>query len=190
MVKVGFVVEGPSEKRLIDSANFQDLCTNVGLEVCRPIIVIGGVGDGGRDITGFIRDCRHQAKPEKVLVLVDLENAPCFQVCKEKLGGSTTADAVVIARRTLEAWFMADAEAFAQWTQDKICIPFPELEQDNFLLLAELAKTLGIRGPGVNHDSFARTMNNKYNFSLERAALHPHCPSAAYFLHALAKTAS
>ncbi len=190
MVKVGFVVEGSSEKRLIDSANFHALCASYGIEICKPIIVIGGIGDGGCDITGFIRDCRSQAHPDQVLVLVDLENAPCFQECKANLGGIETADTIVIARRTLEAWFMADIEAFARWVQGKISIPFPELEQNNFALLKTLEKILDIRGPGVNHESFAKTMlNSKYDFSLERAARHPHCPSAQYFLTALQRLA-
>lgn len=190
MVKVGFVVEGPSEKRLVDSAHFQALCVRYGVEICKPIIVVKGVGNGGRDLTGFIRDCHNQAKPEKVLVLVDADDAPCFQSRKATLGGIETADAVVLAKRTLEAWFMADMEAFSRWAQRQICIPFPEQEAKNIDFLKKLAKELGIRGAD-NHQLFARTMiSPKIDFSIERAAQHPHCPSAAYFLRALARLAS
>ncbi len=186
MVKVGFVVEGPSEKKLIESANFRELCSRLGIEICTPIILIGGVGDTGRDITGFISDCRNQAKPERVLVLVDLENAACFTGRKEKLIGWKTADRTVLAKRNLEAWFMADTEAFARWAENKGCVPFPEMYQDNFAWLKELCNEIGLkRGTGVDHLSFAKVMLNKHDFSLERAAQHPHCSSAQYLLDTL-----
>ena len=111
-------------------------------------------------------------------------------ICKAKLDGIETADAVVLAKRIMEAWFMADKEAFSRWAQDKICIPFPEQEAKNIDFLKELAKVLGIRGAD-NHQLFARTMiSPKIDFCLERAAQHPHCPSAAYFIRALQSVAS
>jgi hypothetical protein len=122
---------------------------------------------------------------------VDADDAPCFQSRKATLGGIETADAVVLAKRTLEAWFMADEEAFSRWAQDdKVRIPFPEQEAKNIDFLKKLAKDLGIRGAD-NHQLFARTMiSPKIDFSLERAAQHPRCPSAAYFLRALQSLAS
>ncbi|EDN65446.1 hypothetical protein BGP_6350 [Beggiatoa sp. PS] len=43
------------------------------------------------------------------------------------------------------------------------------------------------RGPGSTRKIFARKMINTFNFSIERAANHPHCPSAKYFLEKLKK---
>ena len=103
MVTVGFVVEGASEKRLIESELFRKwLREDCNLEVVDP--VVDAVGNGNmcsRKIETFVKNLRTIANPDKVVVLADLDPdtcAPCVQKRKEIIGYQGI-DLVAIAKR-------------------------------------------------------------------------------------------
>lgn len=190
MVTVGFVVEGPSDKKLVESELFQTwLREDCGLDVASPIMNAGGKGQMcSRKIIEHVEKLRIQANPDKVVVLADLDPercAPCITKRKEIIGNAGI-DLIVIARKALESWFLADTEAMRRWTgndgfQEHRPETLPEMPWDR---LKEIGRHTG-RGPGANKILFARKFIGHHGFDVRRAAGHPACPSARYFVERL-----
>lgn len=189
MVTVGFVVEGASEKRLVESELFQKwLREDCNLEVVEPVVDAAGNGNMcSRNIETFVNNLRTSKNPDKVVVLADLDPdtcAPCVQKRKEIIG-SQGIDLVVIAKKAMESWFLADTKAMRQWLEDStFCETHPEtLTEMPWDRLKELRTKQG-RGPG-SKPSFARKFIHVHGFDVRRAARHSQCPSARYFVEHL-----
>ncbi len=188
VITVGFVVEGASDKKLAESTSFQEwLQQDFGLRVIK-VIDAGGNGNlCSRNITQYVELLRKQAKPNKVVVLADLDPekcAPCIARRKELIG-IQGIDLVIIARNELESWFLADTQAMRDWTQsDDFFEEFPEHIIDAKQRLREVGLKSIKRGFG-NEVNFANKFIHKHGFSVRRAAEHPNCPSAAYFVKKL-----
>ena len=190
MVTVGFVVEGASEKRLVESGLFRKwLREDCNLEVVDPVVDAAGGGNMcSRNIGTFVKNLRTEANPDKVVVLADLdpeECAPCVQE-RKKIIGSQDIDLVAIARKAMESWFLADTEAMRRWLGDStFCEPTPEtLAEMPWDRLKELRDEKG-RGPGSNRLVFARKFIRDHGFDVRQAARHAQCPSANYFVKRL-----
>ena len=106
MVKVGFVVEGDCEKMLLSSKGFQQWATQPGIEICAVINASGGGNLCPENIEPSIANCRNLSNPDKIVVLTDLECEPCITATKNRIGGNV--DHIVVAKKALEAWFLAD----------------------------------------------------------------------------------
>ena len=111
MVTVGFVVEGASEKRLVESKLFRKwLQEDCNLEVVDPVVDAAGNGNMcSRNIETFVKNLRTSAKPNKVVVLAELDPdtcAPCVQKRKEIIG-CQGIDLVAIAKKSIDdiVWF-------------------------------------------------------------------------------------
>ncbi|MBF0370119.1 MAG: DUF4276 family protein [Magnetococcales bacterium] len=189
MVKVGFVVEGASEKVFLESSNFRNWASQNGIFVCDPIINAEGNGNlCQKNLSSFVEDCRTKAEPEFVLILADLECDPCVAATKMRVGND--GDAVCLAKKALESWFLADAKAMEKWLGKSFSMESPEEMSDlPWNHLKKIADRLNTAGPGKRKLTFAKRMINYYDFSIERAARHPACPSATYFLDTLKRLA-
>lgn len=191
MVTVGFVVEGDSDEFLPRSQAFRNwLRTECNLEVVDPIVNAGGNGNMcSRKINDYVDKLRIQAKPDKVVVLADLDPdqcAPCIEKRKEIIGNHGI-DLVVVARKAIESWFLADTEAMRNWTDDK---DFHESEPESqegmpWERLKQISRDMGRRGPGSSKPGFAEKFIRKNGFDVRRAGNHPNCPSARYFVEKL-----
>ena len=187
MVTVGFVVEGPSDKRLLESDLFRSwLLESCNVKVIDPVVDAGGNGQMcSRNIIVFVEKLRIQAQPDKVVVLADLDPdrcAPCVEKRKEIIG-STGIDLVVVARKAMESWFLADTDAIQSWTGDNT---FQEEHPETMRgmpweRLKEVSRQNNIRGPGAKK-IFASKFIRNHGFDVRRAAAHPNCPSARYFV--------
>ena len=190
MVTVGFVVEGDSEKRLIKSELFQQwLREDCNLEVVDQVVNAAGGGNMcSCNIGVLVKNLKTAANPDKVVVLADLDPdtcAPCVQARKEIIGAQDIVDLVVIARKAMESWFLADTEAMRRWLgDDTFCEDTPEtLAGMPWDRLKELGRKRG-RGPGTK-SSFSRKFILHHEFDVRRAARHDQCPSARYFVERL-----
>ena len=190
MVTVGFVVEGDSEKRLVESELFKKwLREDCNLEVVDPVVDAGGKMDSVH-IGTFVRNLKKIAKPDKIVVLADLDpdsRVPCVEK-RKKLIGSQGIDLVVIARKAIESWFLADTKAMREWLGDDIFYEdTPEtLDGKPWDRLRELGpKSKRGRGPGPSHSMFAGKFICGHGFDVKRAAQHDQCPSARYFVERL-----
>jgi hypothetical protein len=190
MVTVGFVVEGASEKYLVESDGFNKLLRDkYGLQLSG-VIDAGGNGNMcSAKIGFFVELLKKQFSPTIVVVLADLDPekcAPCITKRKEIMT-SDGIDQIIIARQTLESWFLADTETMRVWLKDS---DFYEENPESIDSPWEYLKQIGKaspskRGPGKSHSIFARKFINRQKFSIERAAEHKNCPSAKYCVEKL-----
>ncbi|MCC6505947.1 MAG: DUF4276 family protein [Aquimonas sp.] len=189
MVKVGFIVEGDSEKVLIESAGFRQWAGNQGLEICGPVINAKG---GGNLLPHHLKTMLAQfaiSQPDHIVILTDLEDAVDVEAVKTRITTEHT-HLIFIAVKALEAWFLADTDAMRRWLNaPEFFEPTPEqtpgMPWDR---LKEVASAHGSRGPGSNKVIFARKMcGGALRYELERAAAHPSCPSAKAFRDGLVK---
>ncbi len=183
MVKVGFIVEGDSEKVLIESAGFRKWASGQGLGICSPVINAKG---GGNLLPHHIKPMLAQierSQPDHIVILTDLEDAANVEAVKARITTEHT-NLIFIAIKALEAWFLADTDAMRRWLNaSEFFEPAPEqtlgMPWDR---LKEVAKAHGSRGPGSNKVIFAKKMCGvALQYELERAAAHPACPSAKVF---------
>ncbi len=190
MVKVGFVVEGISDKKLIESTSFKEWAKQeCGLEILDEVVNAGGNGNMcTQKIEIYIQKLIVQAQPDKIVVLVDLDPedcAPCITE-RKKMIANKNIDLVVIACKAMESWFLADTQAMRKWLDN---VNFYENKPEETKTMPwEYLKELGIkykgRGPG-SKVRCARMFLNQYAFEVKRAAKHPNCPSARYFVDKL-----
>ena len=190
MVTVGFVVEGASEKRLVENELFRKwLREDCNLKVIDPVVDAAGNGNMcSHNIETFVKNLRTIANPDKVVVLADLDPdtcAPCVQKRKEIIGFQGI-DLVTIAKKAMESWFLSDTKAMRQWLgNDTFYETHPEtLDGTPWDRLKELRTQKG-RGPGATKLSFARKFIRDHGFDVRQAAGHLHCPSARYFVERL-----
>lgn len=191
MVTVGFVVEGASDKKLVESQSFRDwLIQDCQLQVIDQVVDVGGNGNlCARNIAFYVNLLKKQHNPDKVVVLADLDPekcAPCIAKRKEIIG-SENIDLVIIARKAIESWFLADTDAMESWTKRSSF--FEEYPEQTFSMPWERLKEIGLqtigRGPGSSKIAFADKFINHHKFSVVKAAQHPNCPSARYFVEKL-----
>jgi len=191
--KIGFIVEGECEELLVCSDNFRAYATRHDIQICSPVVnARGGSNLCPKNIETSINDCRDMAPPntpDKIVVLTDLECDPCITATKARIGNNRVHQ-IIVAKKALEAWFLADTIAMRCWLKNE---DFPEEampEQTTGMPWERLKEIAAIYhhkklGPGRKKRIFAQKMITQYGFSIERAANHPNCPSARYFLDKL-----
>lgn len=192
MVTVGFVVEGASDKKLIESQSFREwLQRDYQLEVIHHVVDVQGNGNlCARNISVYVNLLKKQHNPDKIIVLADLDPekcAPCITKRKEIIGNENI-DLVIIARKAMESWFLADTEAMRSWTKN---VDFFETNPEETTQMPwDRLKEIGMetkgRGPGSSKIAFADKFIKYHHFSVVQAAQHPNCPSARYFIEKLA----
>ena len=195
MIKVGFVVEGVSDKKLIESAAFKDWAKQeCGLEILDEVVDAGGNKNMcGHKIGIYVQKLMIQAQPDKIVVLADLDPEDCVLCITErkKIIGNKDIDLVVIARKAMESWFLADTQAMRNWLGDEnFQLENPEeTDEMPWDYIKELGKNSPKqRGPG-SKKVFARKFIRDYGFDVCRAAKHPNCPSSQYFIMKLSELA-
>ncbi len=190
MIRIGFVVEGICEKLLIESASFQTWASQHGLEIGHPVINAGGNGNlCTQNIKPFLEKCHIEANPDKIVVLTNLECEPCVTATKARINNENI-DQIMVAKKALEAWFLADTVAMRRWLKNDDFPGETMPEQTAGMPWERLKEIATIHhnnklGPGRRKKSFAQKMIAQFGFSIERAANHPNCPSAKYFLEKL-----
>jgi len=188
MIRIGFVVEGSCEKFFIESANFHAWASQHGLDIAHPVINVGGGGNlCSQNIKPFLEKCDIEAKPDKIVVLTDLECDPCVTAVKARIGNGKV-NQILVAKKALEAWFLADTVAMRRWLKNEGFYEETMPEQTSGMpwdRLKEIAAIYQKLGPGRKKKPFAQKMIAQFGFSIERAANHPNCPSAKYFLEKL-----
>lgn len=188
MVKIGFIVEGDSEKILIESDMFQQWCGKNGITIVDPVINAEG---GGNLLPEFmanhIRRLSANGKPDKIVVLTDLETSGTVHVARKRIltgKSSKKIDFVFISIKAVEAWFLSDDKAMSAWLESRFHEDLPEKTQGMpWDRLKEIADKRGKRGPG-SKPMFAKKILS-LGFSIENAARHPHCPSVKEFYDTL-----
>jgi hypothetical protein len=116
-----------------------------------------------------------------IVILTDLDEDTCITSTKDRIGLAQN-HLVVVSVKEIEAWFLADEMAMNLFLKDndyflespeQIANPFEEIRQ---LRVKKIGR--GIGGKML----LAKQMIDNHNFSILRAAQHPACPSAKYFI--------
>lgn len=179
MVKLGFIVEGDSEKIIIESKKFSDFLQQNNYQLVRPVVNAKGGGNLlPHNIGVFIKTLQKQ-KAEKICVLTDLEDEESVNIVRDRIMHAEI-DEIFIAVKALEAWFLADTEAMRRWLEvDDFIEDEPENTPEKpWNQLKALAQSHNVRGPG-SKVAFANKMIKHLNFDITHSAAHAQCPSAA-----------
>ena len=187
MVNIGFIVEGNTEKIVIDSPQFKNFLRGIDISVVNPVIDANGNGNLlPKNIEPFINRLK-AASAEKIIVITDADQDSISQVKVRILPPDAPykIDLIVVAVKAFEAWFLACEELMKK----VLCLPnytmkFPECTSKlPFEYIKEITTNNKGRGPGTK-TAFARRVV-QHGFSLRNAAAHPNCPSAKFFLDSL-----
>ncbi|MBR9867108.1 MAG: DUF4276 family protein [Oceanospirillales bacterium] len=188
--RVGFIVEGGSEKVIVESTHFRDFLDRNGYELVTPVIDAKGGGNLlPQNIEVFIE--RFDLKSvDQICVLTDLEDDPSVESVQQRIAHESI-ECSFVAVKALEAWYLADSSAMNIWLGiTDFYEEQPEQTQGKpWDRLKEIAIEKGKRGPGQKI-SFAKKITKHHGFSVEHAAQHQNCPSATelvnYFTQGIA----
>ncbi len=187
MVRLGFIVEGKTEQILLESALFQQWLRQHELERVGTVIDAGGAGNLLPDNIGIYREELTELQATVVIILTDLDNNESVDSVKKQIG-EHNGQIVIVAVRSIEAWFLADSTLLTQLIGAYTYFENPESHEQPFDCIQQLFVSQTGRGVGTK-PMLARRML-KYGFTVENAANHPNCPSARYFLDTLKTLAS
>ncbi|MFN8360736.1 MAG: hypothetical protein U0264_12555 [Candidatus Kapaibacterium sp.] len=182
MVKVAFIGGGNCEYIFLKSEIAKQDFHSLGIHVVKVINALGENNLDSTNIDRLVEQCRLYS-PDKVVVVADVENDPCFTVAKERIG--SLPDVILLARKAFEAWLLADTEAMKKKFGSKYSYATPEntphLPWDE---IKKIAKLYGMKTP-ENKLNFTKEMVTRYGFSILKASQHKYCQSAKYFVEKL-----
>lgn len=175
--RVGFIVEGGSERIIVESEKFQTMLLKNGYDLVTPVIDAEGGGNLlPQNIEVFINRLS-QEEVEHIFVLTDLEEELSVDFVRDRIAHESIQFSF-IAVKALEAWYLADSTAMNKWLKiSDFHEAHPEQTQGKpWDRLKEIAIERGKRGPG-NKISFAKKIIKQFGFSVEEAAKHQNCQS-------------
>lgn len=188
MVNIGFIVEGDTEKLIIDSKKFREKLKDLNLKVCEPVINAKGNGNLlPRYLEQHIALLNTSASPDIIMVITDLESAVSPQEVRDRIRTGTITDKmIVVSIKAIESWFLGDSNSLSNWLD----IPYTEIRPEEtsgmpWDRIRELAVEITGRGPGKLKTMFAKKYIDKYGFCIFSAAQNANCTSAQEFRNRL-----
>jgi hypothetical protein len=181
LVRVAFIVEGGVEKIVIDSLVKNGWFRQKDIEQAGPTIDAKGGGNlCPRNISQHIQAAKAH-KPDKIVILTDLECDPCITETKKRLGDCSTCE-IIVAKKAIESWFLADSTLMRTLTRNNTFFcEYPEKTADMpYDEIKKILITATRRGTGSKVTFAKKAIKN--NFNIENAANHTNCSSAKYFL--------
>ena len=187
MVKVGFIVEGDTEERILKHASFVAMLEKMELSFIKEIVNAEGRDNLISQKLGRFVNTLVDKGATKVVILADLEDEKTIETVKKRIDPDGIY-IVIIAVQAIEAWLLSDSEAISQYLKSKYFCEFPEEIPNPFDFIR--SERLRLTGRGIGAKVLLIKDMFKVGFSLEAAASHPHCPSARYFLQKLTSLAN
>ncbi len=181
MVKVGFIAEGDTEKRILSSERFRQLLKKIDLPYIQEVENAHGVTNLYLPKRGTLVKILKDKGADKVIILTDADGN-CIQSVRQKINPDKDS-VVIVSVQKIEAWFLADTSAISNFFKQNYRCEFPEKIEDPFEFIKSERKKLTGNGVGDKRILGQRLLQS--GFSLESAATHPNCPSAKYFLEKL-----
>ncbi len=108
MVKVAFIGGGNCEYIFLKSEIAKQDFQLLGINVVKVLNALGENNLDASNINSLVEQCRLYS-PDKVVVVADVENDPCFTIAKKRIG--SMPDVILLARKAFEAWLLADTDA-------------------------------------------------------------------------------
>ncbi len=182
MVKVAFIVEGDVEKIVVEKCFIEkNWLEKYNITPIKPVINAGGGGNLCPKNIGQYIEQVETLNPDIIIILTDLECDPCIEKTKERLGSCDKCH-FIIARKSFEAWFLADDDLLSILTKNAtLHYNHPENTPSMpFDTLKDLMISGSGRGPG-DKVQLAKKVS-KLGFDIEKASTHANCQSAKYFV--------
>ncbi len=188
MVKIGFIVEGHCERAVLGSNAFQGYLSKTGILNVYDIQNAKGKGNLLNETATSLAQIIRDKGAEHIVVLRDMDSLPDVEAAKSEVikAGDLT---VCVAVQELEAWFLADSETISTIFKTNFFFDEPEQETDPFGTLNNLSRQFR-QGRGIDDKRKFTNLMLANGFTIEKAARHPNCPSAQYFLSTLQTLAS
>lgn len=186
MVNVGFICEGDSDTLLFQSERCHNFLQELNINRINVINAQGGSNLLPHNIEGYIESLEKQGA-ERIVIVTDLDEAPCFTFRKGQIG-ARPEDAVIIAAKELEAWFLADSLAMRMLLRlQHFNFELPEEEPEPFDSINNLLIEHTSRGIGKSRSAKLKLANRmlEFGFNFHRSAEHVNCPSATYLVSKL-----
>lgn len=177
--KVAFIVEGGTEKILLESDQFSAWLTGMDLVLVKPVVDATGGGNLLPKNIGDMIETLKEKQADHIFILTDLERDPAISIVKERLKNPDIKDCFITVLAT-ESWFLACTEALSGWLNKEHYVDDPESRQaaKPFDRLKVLNLEHNNRGCS-NKKILARQML-KCGFSFEGVLEHPNCSSMKY----------
>lgn len=181
MVKLGFIVEGASEKIILEHSDFFGYLDSLSLSYIPDVIDAQGNGNLlPHNITQYTKILEEKGATV-IFILTDLDKDECLTHTKSRIAPHSN-HIVIVSVKAIESWFLADTETMRAFFNDPVFLydtpetvinPYEEIKS---LRLSKCNR--GFSGKVI----LANTIVRKMNFSIVRAAQHQACSSPKYFL--------
>jgi len=181
-MKLGFICEGKTEKKIVESTNFQQFVTSIGHSCIPDIIDAKGNGNLLPESLSEFTNILLSKGAEKIVVLTDLDEDACITITKQRIS-APQSHIVIISVKKIEAWFLADDTCMSKICKIQIHFEKPEQEHTPFETIKSLLLQHTNRGVSDKILLAAKVMHN--DFSILQAAAHPNCHSAKYLVDRL-----
>ena len=183
MVKLGFIVEGDTEKILLESETFKNLLSNLNLDYIPEIINVEGNGNLLPHNIEKHSEILLSKGATQIVILTDLDEDKCVTETKNRIK-PLELHICIISKKMIESWFLADTQALQSFIKsNKFQCDNPEAVAQPFEEIKALRISYLNRGIGDKKILAKFMLRN--NFSFEKAASHPNCTSAKYFIDKL-----
>lgn len=185
-MRIGFICEGKTEKKIIESDRFQQWLQQKNIECLLPVVDAKGNGNLLPHKIEALRQELLGQQVQKIIILTDLDTDSCITLTHQRI---TERDdqIIIVAVKQIESWFLGDTPTLRSLINDSTFnFNQPEQEANPFQTLQQLILTKTNRGVGSKSILVSRML--KDGFSIENAA--QNCPSAHYFITKLQTLAS
>jgi hypothetical protein len=179
-VKLGFIVEGDTEKLILDRTDFFSYLKEQNIEFVPDIINVVGKNNLEPEKISPFSEILKDKGANKIIILTDLDLDVCITKTKERVSPQE-GNTVVVSVKQIESWFLADTNAMRRLLSDEeFEFNDPESVNDPFNTIrdAMISKT----GRGVPRKLLLANKMIGNQFSILNAAQNPQCKSAAYFI--------
>ncbi|WP_375447980.1 hypothetical protein [uncultured Fibrella sp.] len=183
MVKLGIICEGESESVIFSTPNFREWLFRLNIEFVG-FAITGSKTQYKENLLPVHRRVLIDLGAERIIALLDMDNDSCITFTKQSIP-QFDDQVIVVAVKEFENWYLADSQALSSFVGKNTFIEKPEEELEADRLIISL---YGQRF-SKSKIKLANSMK-RCGFTIERAAGHPNCPSARYFLNKLQTLAS
>ena len=181
MVKLGFIVEGATEKIILEKSDFFSHLRSLNIDFIPEVIDAEGNGNLLPHNIEKLTRILEQKGATTIIILTDLDTNECITHTKDRIGANDNHK-VTVSIKAVEAWFLSDTEAMCKFLNDSSFVfEHPESVASPYDELRNIR--LKVRNKGVGTKTIlANIMVHRMGFSVLRAAKHPGCASARYFI--------
>jgi hypothetical protein len=152
MVKLGFIVEGETEKIILEQSDFFNYLQS--LNIAYIAEVIDAKGNGNLLPYNIIPHTKvlEDKGATQIFILTDLDDDQCITNTKQRIS-PLAHHVVTVSTKTIEAWFLADSVAMGAFLKEpSFNYDFPEnlsdpLEEIRSLRIAKTGRGFGNSKP-------------------------------------------